>query len=808
MRQTTLLLILLCGLVTIAEVAQSQTRQPRVNIAIATDGPWERNDEILALFRREMSELLSDEFDVRFPARMQMTGDWTNPTMTRLLDEVLADPEVDIVIALGLLATNNVCRRASLPKPVIAPIAIDINVQGLPFRDGASGRPNLNYLTLPDNFARDINIFREISPFSSVVTLSSANIADAIPNLNQRTRETGADLDVSIDVVRVGASAQAALDQIPPDAEAVYLYPMLHLAPAERAKLIAGLNERRIPTFAYMGQSDVAAGAMAGMGDDKFFVRLSRRVAINAQRILLGEDAGDIPVNFSSNERLYLNMGTVKAVGVYPAWGIMTEAQILGDNRDERKRRLSLRSAMDEAMNANLDIKAQERSVAAGREDIRRARAGLLPQISLSATGLVIDKDRAEASFGGQAEQTVSGTLQIDQLVYAEPAWANLNVQEHLQEARQSEYEQLRLDIAAEAATAYLNLLRAKTFERIQKENLLRTRANLELAQVRREVGTAGPAEVYRWESEIAQNRKAVIDANAQRNVVEIQVNQLLRRPAEESFATEEAELRDADLITNDGRYVRYFSNKWTFGAFRSFMVEEALRNAPELAQIDAAMRAQRRLQSSASSALYLPSVGLQGNLTNRFLREGAGSEGTDFSGLPAELQFLSSAFPAQPDDLDWSIGLNLSLPLFEGGARYAAIAQAEEEMQRLRLQRQALADRIEQRVRAELHLAGASFAGIEQTKAGADAARRNLELVVDAYSRGALSIIDLVDAQNAALVADEAAANAVFDFLLDAIGVQRAVGSFGALTDDAERERLLQRLEAYFANVGAPLPE
>ena len=44
---------------------------------------------------------------------------------------------------------------------------------------------------------------------------------------------------------------------------------------------------------------------------------------------------------------------------------------------------------------------------------------------------------------------------------------------------------------------------------------------------------------------------------------------------------------------------------------------------------------------------------------------------------------------------------------------------------------------------------------------------------------RGVVSIVDLLDAQNTALSADEDAENAVFTFLIDLMRVQRAVGRF-----------------------------
>ncbi len=100
-------------------------------------------------------------------------------------------------------------------------------------------------------------------------------------------------------------------------------------------------------------------------------------------------------------------------------------------------------------------------------------------------------------------------------MIYSDSANANVTIQRNLQEAREHDRERLRLDIAQEAATAYLDVLRANTTERILKDNLQVTRSNLQRARVRESIGAGGPAEVYRWESEIAANRTQVINAAA-----------------------------------------------------------------------------------------------------------------------------------------------------------------------------------------------------------------------------------------------------------------------------------------------------
>ena len=249
--------------------------------------------------------------------------------------------------------------------------------------------------------------------------------------------------------------------------------------------------------------------------------------------------------------------------------------------------------------------------------------------------GLQIDKDRAEASFGSQAERTLSGSVQATQVIFSEPAWANLSIQKDIQKSRLFENDALRLDIVEEVAIAYLNVLRAKTFERIQRENLKRTRENLEFAEVRLSIGFSGPSDVYRWESQIATNRKDVIFANAQRNLTEINLNRILNRPLEENFDTQEADLSDAALIDKFNRLFKYMNNPIDFKILRNFMVQEGTANSPEISTIDAAISAQSRFLKFTKNNLWMPTLAVQGELNHRFSEKGAGSPSDPGSALP-----------------------------------------------------------------------------------------------------------------------------------------------------------------------------
>ncbi len=764
---------------------QQPSRQP-VHVAVVSDGPLERYREVPADLRQEVSYLLSPDFDVTFAPDQQFTGDWTLTGARRALDDALGDPGVDLVIAIGPISSHLLVARVSVPKPAIAAFVLAPRLQGLPSRE-PTGITNLNYLYATRE-GSNLELLDSVSAYRRLALLLPRGLTDAIPDVLQRMRTLPQAAGVEVDVVPVGESAAEALAAIDPNVQAVVVFPLLHIDEVEYHALVQGLIARRLPSLSWLGEREVRTGLLAGGTPVGFQRQFLRRIALNVQQIALGIDAGELPVSFPAPEQLTINVATADAIGLSPRWSVLVTAELVGRDAQQTGRRLSLERAVTEAVDVNLELAASERFVAAGADNVRLATAPLLPQVGLTANWTAIDEDRASAQQGAIPQRSFSGGATISQLLYDERIWAGRSIEKSVQESRRFDRETLRLDIAREAGVAYLTVLRAKTFERIERDNLTVTKTNLELARLRVSTGAASQAEVHRWRAQVANNQQAVVDAEVRRSIAKLEVNRILHRPLEEPFETEEATLTDPAPLGGAGQLDQirpYIDNPRDFELFRRFMTEEALPVAPELRQIDALTTAQERRLQSATRSFYLPRAALQADLDNRFAQSGIGSD--------------PSAGP-QLNDFSWRAELVFSYPLFTGTARAATRDQAAKELTRLRLHRDAAVERIEQRVRASLHQLRGSLINIALSRIAADAAGNNFRLTQDAYRRGVGDILDVLDAQNEALIGNESAASAVYDFLIDLMEVQRAAGRFEYFSSPADRESFLARLEAFFA--------
>lgn len=594
-----------------------------VQIGLVFDDPFLR-DGLRARFRDAITELTAGQFEVRFPDAFQLDGKGSMQGIERAVAQLLAEPGVDIVLALGVMASTSLARLAPLPKPGIAAHIVDADVLGIPMRDGTSGVRNLAYVSAPSPVVRDLQAFREVLPFENAAVLISGELLEHSPELRDRALRDTAEMGIGIHIVPVGSEAGGPLAAIPASTDLVYLAPLLRLPAAEFDTLAAGLVERKLPSLSLMGVEDVRRGVLATLHPETDNERMARRVALNVQRILFGERPEALPVLFAAGERLTINMATARAIGFSPSWAVLAEAVLINEEPHDA------------------------------------ARAHLKPRLEAATTGLwVHDK---MAGFV-QPERSWDGTLTLQQVVYDERAHANLEVSKRMQRALEHGYAGQELDIIQIAAQGYFNVLRAKTFERIQQDNLRLTRGHLELARVRQNAGSAGPGEVYRWESELALRRIGFTDANALRASAEIDLNRILNQPQEDVLATEEAGIDD-ELLAPTRAFARaYLDTPRRFGLFRDFIVREGLERAPELQQLDEAIAAQERVRTAAHRAYYVPSVGVQDELKRDFLFGGQGAGG-GLTGL-----FM----PALEEDTSWNIAVRASLPLYAGGAHPGA---------------------------------------------------------------------------------------------------------------------------------------
>lgn len=800
----TLSTLLTCLFMLLAFAGQAVARDlPVWRIGIVVDGPWKREQHRLEVMKNEILALTSGEFDVRFPEDKILHGNWELAGVNRAINQLLRDPEVDLVLALGVVASAEIARRKNLPKPVMAPMIVGLQ-PSLPYKNGVSGVHNLNYLYAFNKAPSDVLLLHDLYPFKRLAILMEPLTRRVIQRyeLDKLFRQIPTSEQY---LIGAEGTPEEIVASIPDDADAVMLAPLLRLSREQVTELAELLIERKLPSISIFGGFEVEAGLLAATTTERDIQRLVRRIALNLQRIMLGEDPATIGVEFQETVRPIINMRTAHRLGLSPTYDLMSSAELIGDPDAVEPEPMTFNEAVARAIEHNLSLAVSQRTLAADGEDISVARSNLLPQLDVSLDGREIDEDRAEASNGNAAHYQSSASLELNQLVYSERALANLRIQKLLQAGRALEHEASVLDVVLDTTTAYLDLLRALELARIRNDDLAFTKSNLERARTRVQLGAANRAEVHRWESQLATARSLLIEANVSVSQARVALSRLVNKPLETRFDTTSPSLSDPYFLVSDKRFLRYISTPASVRVLREYMVQEGLRNAPELERLQLAIEAQERAVESARNVYTHPVIGFGGKITEILSRGGAGTKPN-----PVEIPGFPPFQPENPanDNTDWQIGFSAELPLYAGGGRSAEVRRAVQELASLKYQRDNAMQGIETGIRVNLYGAGGAFANIQYARDRHEAARSNLEMVTDAYGRGAVDIIDLLDAQNAAVTAESAASNAVYDFLIQFMNLERAMGRFDFLMTEEERQDWYRRMETFFVERGVrPAP-
>jgi len=761
-----------------------------VRVGIVFDGPAALNQRFENELRREVTALFTDSAKIDWEPRLILTGDWTLPTVRANLDKLLNDRAVTVVIAAGVVASNELAHRRHLTKMAFAPFLLD------PALQKPSGARSLSVIYGISGIFDDLKSFHHLVPNREITVSLDSFYWTAVPELKKSLSAFSTSQKIPLAFASAGA--------IPSSAKAIYLGPAPRLSASDAEAEIARANREKTPTFSFWGREALGQGALAAMGTDSEigrFTRLTKRIASHLYRAWNGESPASLPSNWTPDGRLFISMATATAIGFHPNWETLRNAEAIGDLENHASR-LSLENAVRIAVEANLELRAKGFETEADVKGVAIARSYLFPSLEAGLSAREVDANTASSSFGLQPEREADATATLAMPIFNERLWAGLSIQGDQKRVAEFKKEQTQLDIILQTSRAYLDCLRAQRMNAIQEADLASSRTNLTLAHERRSAGASSLIDVYRWESEVARSERQTNQAQAQLKIADMALSRLLHSPLTDSLILDDISYADSRFLYRDTQIAAFFSNPWDYRIFSDFLVEQAYANLPEVQAMDAAISAQERQVTSVSRQHWLPTFGLKAGFDERFWSSGAGSGPTQIT-VP---NLTTLTFPAA-SNTQWNVGVQMTLPLFEGGRIEAERQQESARLEQYRAERGKVREEADRQVRSLLEELHASFSAIALSESESKSARESYRLVRDAYARGASQMTTLVDSQTAATSADQAAAVAAYDFLTQLIELQRAVARFDFLLTPDEKKHTLESLQEYFKTRGTHAP-
>lgn len=771
------LTVLFVGLCHLGLFSQSAEQKSTYTLAIIRDGDSWYFDGAVNRALTELRALAQDRY--RLSVRMEYDANYDSELVDRYLRQALADDSVDMVYAVGIIATE---RAAKLPvevrsKPVMSGALQFSDTRGQPISpEGTSQIENYTFITSPRRVGADIEFINSIAPDETIYVIIDESAIPEMDDLPEARDEVERAINTKIEIVGADESATATLNRIPDSAKAVYITILPRMADSERQKLYQGMANRGIMNISMLGHDEVHLGALVGLAPNQDQA-IARRTALNIHQLLQGVSTSSLPVYLPVFDHLLINYDTAETIGWSPDYDTSLAAEFIGRGVELTGDRITLIEAMEAGASYNTDVAISREDQTVAELDAEITRSNLRPRLDGSgsyARNHVTNRINPTTTPSYSHQESLG--LQLTQILYSDEVWSGLRASEQVAEAAYLNTVSTELDAMDQAASAYLDFLTVQSLYNIERENLRLTENNFQLAQLRIDIGAAEPNESFRWEQSRASGQAAVIQREGDLRNSLVAFNVQIGAPRDTQWEFEDIQLTDEEIYFMDTQLLPMIADTKMFEAFGSFIRDYAVVNSPELFAFDLQLASQGILLRS-TRRWYIPQI----------------SGFADYSRIRQGSDFFDTASENQA-----SIGLQFSVPIFEGGQRKNEILRNQAIIRGLSAQREKALQSIEQRALAAYHGIRTNHPVMRLSRVSLQAAEQNYDSIQEKYSQGAATILDLIDAQQALLGQKQQAAVAVYDYLRSAYQVQRAMAWFEFQKTPQEKQEWLRLLGRY----------
>lgn len=401
--------------------------------------------------------------------------------------------------------------------------------------------------------------------------------------------------------------------------------------------------------------------------------------------------------------------------------------------------RLSLTEAQRLAMQNNPQFSAAKYNAAAAYQVAPQYRSAYAPSVTGSFTGVGADNGSRLAAGGLNnpvVYDRVGSGLIVNQMITDFGRTSNLVAMAKLQaSAADQATEGTRANILLRVSAAYFAVLRAKAVQTVANQTV----------QARQTVAEQVTA--------LAQNKlKSTLDVSfANVNLADAK---LLLVQAQNDYKAAQADLAAAMGLPNDTSFdLQDEPMPSPMPDKVDDLVRQALDARPEIKQLRLQQSAAERF-TRAEHDLYFPSVGVTGT---------AG--------------FVPAGYEAVPGRYG-AIGLNVSIPIFNGGLFHARQSEAELKAKAASENVNDEINRVTRDVRVAFLNATTASDRMALTKQLLDQAKLALDLAQTRYDIGLGSIVELSTAQLNMTSAQIADASAQYDYQSQRVALEYQVGN------------------------------
>lgn len=390
-------------------------------------------------------------------------------------------------------------------------------------------------------------------------------------------------------------------------------------------------------------------------------------------------------------------------------------------------------------------FEASRYALEAGREKLPQARAGVLPAINLNGNG---NRQNGQANFAGGPYQdrnvnSWAWNLQLSQPVVRIANWIGVAQAGAQVEQAEAQFAQAESDLILRTSQAYFDLLTARDSVTVAKAQLKAVEQQRVLAKRRYDVGEATITDVYEAQSRHDLGRSQLVQSLNDQAARQAELERLVG-PVHEPLAGLKADVSLPSPAPMD-------INAW---------MGNARENNPAVRmQLAAAEVAEKEV--SRNRAAHLPTLDLTAGYGNNY------TSGSMTSPADIENRVKSG-----------TIGLQLTIPIYQGGAVNSRVTEAIANRHKSRAELEAARRQAATQAR-QAH--GGVTSGLSQVEALTSAVTSSLDSVNAnkiGYRIGTRVNIDVLNAEQQLYAAQRDLAKARYDTILQGLRLKAAAGT------------------------------
>lgn len=429
----------------------------------------------------------------------------------------------------------------------------------------------------------------------------------------------------------------------------------------------------------------------------------------------------------------------------------------------------NLLQVYQQARMSNPDLRSAQALRDSAFEKINESRSPLLPQLGLNGDYTFNSGYR---DGGGIRSKVASGSLQLSQSIFDMAKWRALTLQEKNAGIQDVSYQVSQQGLILDTATAYFNVLNAidsLSYVEAQKQSIYR---QLDQTTQRFNVGLVAITDVQNARSQYDTVLASEVSA---RNNLDNMMESLRQ-------------------ITGNSYHMLASLDIDHFTTTKPVTITRLLDNAEQhnLSLLSARLSkdlATEQIRSAETG--YLPTLSLTAS---------TGLSNSKYQGRLA--QSTSSTI----DNVKGSnqVGVNLSIPLYNGGITMSQVKQAELNLVSASEKLESAHRSTIQTVRSSFNNMNASISSIDAYRQAVVSAQSSLDAMEAGYQVGTRTIVDVLDATTTLYNAKQQLSNARYSYLINELKINYAIGTLNE-NDLLRLNNVLGKDVATSAEVVAP---